>query len=173
MTATLLAIISHTPTWVWVVLAVIVAFGLNQARTRDVSPARLVIVPTLLAAYSLWGASSAFVAAGSAIVLAGWTAGAALGWASNRVLDLPRRCAANADGSVRIEGSLAPLALMLCVFLTRYIDGVALALDPALGGRLAWVVPATVLFGFPAGLYIARSRKAWASRRAARGLASA
>ena len=172
MTDFLVAIVAHTPLWVWGVLALIVSIGLNQTRTRDVAAARVIAVPAVLAVYSLWGASSAFAASGSGIVLAAWVGGLALGAASNRALELPRRCSANADGSFRVEGSFAPLVLMLCVFLVRYANGVALAVKPALAAGPAYVVAATLAFAFPAGLYVARSRKVFASR-AARGLAAA
>lgn len=167
MTDLLFAIVSHTPPQVWGVLALIVAIGLNQARTRDVAAARVIAVPAVLAVYSLWSASSAFAGAGSAMLLTAWLGGIALGAASNRVLDLPRRCSANADGSFRIEGSFAPLALMLCVFLSRYVNGVATALHPALAGNTGWTMVATLVFAFPAGLFVARSRKVWATRRVA------
>jgi hypothetical protein len=167
MTDFLFAIVSHTPPQVWGVLALLVAIGLNQARTRDVAPTRVIAVPAALGVYSLWSASSAFAGADSAMLLAAWLGGLALGAASNRALDLPRRCSANADGSFRIEGSFAPLALMLCVFLTRYVNGIATALHPALVGSPGWVIVATLVFAFPAGLFVARSRKVWATRRIA------
>jgi hypothetical protein len=173
MTHLLLAILSGTPLWVWGTLALIVAIGLRQARTRDIPAQRVVAVPVLLAGYSLWGASAAFAQAGSALLLGAWLAGAAAGWSANRVLDLPRRVQANADGSFRIEGSYAPLVLMLCVFLARYANGITLAMKPELAREAWYVCAATLVFAAPAGLFAARSRKVWRSRRGAGGLAAA
>jgi len=169
----LLAIAAHTPTWVWAALALIVWAGLAQTRTRDIAARRVILVPAILAAFSLWGVSSAFGHAGLALVLALWGIGLALGWSSNRVLDLPRQVSANADGSFRVGGSFAPMALMLCVFLARYVNGVALAIRPGLATNAGYVVAATLVFALPAGLFAARSRKVWAARETARPLAAA
>jgi len=169
----LAAIVSHTPLWVWIVLAMIVRLGAAQMRTRDVAAARVVLVPALLAAFSLWGATSAFGRAGAALVLAAWLAGAALGWASNRALDLPRRVDANADGSFRVGGSIAPLVLMLAVFLLRYVNGVAIAIDRPLATTPWYAIAATLAFAAPTGLYAARARKIWMSRRAGGVLSAA
>ena len=169
----LLAIVTHTPTWVWAVFGLIVWAGLAQARTRDVAARRVILMPVILLAFSLWGASSAFGRAGLALVLALWGIGIALGWSSNRVLDLPRQVSANADGSFRVGGSFAPMLLMLCVFLARYVNGVALAIKPALATNPGYVIAATLVFALPAGLFAARSRKVWAARRSAGTLAAA
>lgn len=159
-----LAIVSHTPSWVWVALGLIVWAGLAQTRTRDIAARRVILMPALLLAFSLWGAWSAFGRTGLALVLALWGIGIVLGWSSNRVLDLPRQVSANADGSFRVGGSFAPMLLMLCVFLTRYVNGVALAIKPALAANPGYVIAATLVFAVPTGLFAARSRKVWAAR---------
>ena len=169
----LLAIVSHTPTWVWVALGLIVWAGLAQTRTRDIAARRVILMPALLLAFSLWGAWSAFGRTGLALVLALWGIGLVLGWSSNRVLDLPRQVSANADGSFRVGGSFAPMVLMLCVFLARYVNGIALAMKPALATTPAYVIAAALVFSLPTGLFVARSRKIWASRRATPGMAVA
>ncbi len=169
----LLAIVTHTPLWVWGGLALIVRMGLAQARTRDIAALRVILVPALLAAFSLWGVTSAFGKIGLALVLAAWAAGVALGWSSNRVLDLPRQVSANADGSFRVGGSFAPLALMLSIFMAHYVNGVALAIKPALAAMPAYVLVVTLAFALPSGLFIARSLKVWGSRRKTTTLAAA
>ena len=169
----LFRIATHTPTWVWAVFALIVWMGLQQTRTRDIAAARVLVVPALLGAFSAWGVTSAFGHSGLALVLAVWGVGLVLGWSSNRVLDLPRQVSANADGSFRVGGSFAPMVLMLCVFLARYVNGIALAMKPALAGEPAYVLAATLVFALPTGLFVARSRKIWAARRATPGMAAA
>jgi len=168
----LLATFRHTPPAVWVGLAVIVAIGANQLRTRRVSAQRVVLVPVLLTVYSLWAACAAFWHAGPALLLACWGAGFALGWAANRLLELPRGVTAQGD-AFRVEGSAVPLLLMLSVFVGRYVNGVALALDPGRAARPGYVVVATLVFAVPAGIYAARGRRTWAARRAAPALMAA
>ena len=172
MTA-LLAIVSHTPTAVWVVLAVLVSLGLRQTRTTTMSAARVWIVPALLGAASLAGALRGFAGAGELLTGACWAAGAALGFASNRSLDLPRRVSANADGSFTIGGSIAPLLLFVGVFLVRYVVNVALAIQPSLPVDPQAAAAAAIAYGFTAGLLAARSRKIWSTRGAAPGILAA
>ena len=95
---TLLAIVTRTPTAVWAILAVLVLAGLRQTRTQTMSAARVWIIPALVGAASLAGALRGFAGAGEILTGACWAAGAALGFASNRALDLPRRVSANAAG---------------------------------------------------------------------------
>jgi hypothetical protein len=172
MTA-LLAIVSHTPAAVWVVLAVLVSLGLRQTRTTTMSAARVWIVPALLGAASLAGALRGFAGAGELLTGACWAAGAALGFASNRSLDLPRRVSANADGSFTIGGSIAPLLLFVGVFLVRYVVNVALAIQPSLAVDPQAAAAAAIAYGFTAGLLAARSRKIWSTRGAAPGILAA
>ena len=162
----LLDIVTHTPTWVWIALAVLVLIGLRQTRTRDMSAARVWIVPMVVCVASLAGALRGFAGAGELLTGASWAVGAALGFASNRSLDLPRRVSANADGSFRIGGSIAPLLLFVGIFLVRYVVNVALAIQPGLASNPQAASAAALAYGFTAGLLTARSRKIWAARRA-------
>lgn len=159
------AIVSHTPLWVWGLLVALAALGLMQVRTQVLTAQRLVALPLGIGAWSLWSAVVAFAAAGPALVVATWIAGAAIGLAANRGLDLPRRCEALPDGRFRIGGSLAPLALMLGVFVIRYVNGVSVAMHPTLAASSGYVVVASLLFGLPAGLLAARALKVLATSR--------
>jgi hypothetical protein len=167
MTRFLLDLAAHTPTWVWAVLAVLVVLGARALRANDVPVRRLRAVPVVMGAYSLLGTCNAFGQAGLVAAAGAWLTGAALGAAANRVLDLPRGVSANADGTVRLAGSAAPLVLFLAIFLMRYALGVTLAVAPGLRGELGFALAASLACGLPAGLLAARSRKALAVHRAA------
>ena len=161
-----LDIVSHTPSAVWAVLAVLVLLGVRQMRTQTMSAARVWLVPLIVGAASLVGALRGFAGAGELLTGACWAVGAALGFVSNRSLDLPRRVSANADGGFTIGGSVAPLLLFVGVFLVRYVVNVALAIQPSLSFNPAAAAAAAIAYGFTAGLLAARSRKIWATRRA-------
>ena len=160
-----LDIISHTPIAVWIALAAIVLVGLRQTRTQRVSAGRVWLVPLVVGAASLAGALRGFADAGELLTGGCWLAGAALGYLSNRSLDLPRRASANADGSFTIGGSIAPLLLFMGVFVVRYVVNVALAIQPALAHDPAAAAGAAIAYGLTAGLLAARSRKIWSTRR--------
>ena len=160
-----LDIVTHTPTAVWIALAVLVLVGLRQMRTQTLSAGRVWIVPLVAGAASLAGALRGFAGAGELLTGACWALGAALGFASNRWLDLPRRASANADGSFTVGGSVAPLLLLLGIFMVRYVANVALAIQPALANDPGAAALAAVAYGVTAGLLAARSRKIWTTRR--------
>ena len=169
----LLAIATHTPLWVWAGLAALVYLGLKQTVARDVSAQRLWLVPIVMGAYSFYGSWTSFAGAGQLPAAAAWIAGAAIGFASNRVLDLPRQVGANADGSFRIGGSFAPLVLFVTIFMLRYAIGVTLAVAPALAHDATFALIASLAGGVPTGLLVARSRKVLWTRRPADGLVGA
>ena len=161
----LLDILTHTPIAVWAGLAAMVLLGLRQTRTQAMSATRVWLVPALVGAASLASALVAFAAAGPLLTGACWAIGAALGFLSNRSLDLPRRVSANADGSFTIGGSIAPLLLFVGVFMVRYVVNVALAIQPALAHNPVAAAATAIAYGLTTGLLAARSRKIWATRR--------
>jgi len=169
----ILDILSHTPMPVWITLAVLVLVGLRQTRTQRVSAGRVWLIPLVVGAVSLAGALRGFAGAGQLLTGACWAIGAALGFVSNRSLDLPRRVSANADGSFTIGGSIAPLLLFLAVFMVRYVVNVALAIAPSLARNPSAAAGVAIAYGLTAGLLAARSRKIWATRRDRGALAAA
>ena len=160
-----LDIVTHTPPFVWAILAALVLVGLRQTRTQTMSAGRVWLVPLVVGAASLAGALRGFAGAGELLTGACWAVGVGLGFVSNRSLDLPRRVAANADGSFTIGGSIAPLLLFTGVFLVRYVVNVALAIQPSLAGSPEAAAAAAIAYGFTTGLLAARSRKIWRTRR--------
>ena len=169
----LIDIVSHTPVGVWIGLAVLVALGLAQTRDRDVSAARLWLVPIVTGTLSFLGTWHSFGGAGQWLAAGGWVVGGAAGFASNRALDLPRRAGANADGTFRIGGSFAPLLLFVSIFALRYAVGVALAIAPQLAHESLAALLVGVATGLPAGLLAARSHKVLTTRRPAGALLAA
>ena len=53
------SILSNTPTWVFAVFAALIAIGLMQTRPRTVSRRRLIVLPVVVAGYSLYGVAMA------------------------------------------------------------------------------------------------------------------
>ena len=43
-----IAILQHTPVWVWGLLAVLVTLGLSQTRSRELSLTRVTVLPLVL-----------------------------------------------------------------------------------------------------------------------------
>jgi len=92
LSAVIAAILSHTPTYVWAILAALVLLGSLQLRRQRMSRGRLLVAPVAMGALSLWSVTAAFGA--KPAVVAAWLIGMGLAWLANRSLRWPRdmRC---------------------------------------------------------------------------------
>ena len=148
-------VFSHTPLWVWAMLAALVALGLRQARAHVLTRSRLLLQPLALGGLSVVSAASAFGL--QPATAAGWLLGAAAGVLSNRWLGLPRQVQVLPDGRFAIGASWAPMGLLMLVFWLRYALAVALATQPLLRADPAFVLLASAAYGLACGLFGARA----------------
>ena len=162
-------ILSNTPAWVWAILATLVALGVTQLRERRVRRFTVLIAPVaflivgLLAAgrgpvgFAVWAVALLTAAAFTFFV---WkpTAGARYDAASDRL---------------QVPGSVAPMLLMLGIFLLNYAINVTLAINPALRGELAWQAGPALLLGLLSGVFIGRAATLFRMNRSANGLVAA
>ena len=161
----LLQILQRTPPWVFVLFAVLVAFGFLQSRTREVSLVRVTILPLVLIGLSLSGLLGTFGA--HAFAIAAWLAGVAVALVLNRAAKWPRRVSyAPATRRFLVEGSWLPLAVMMIIFFTRYAVTVTLAMQPPLASTLWLPVLVSLAYGLMSGAFLARALRILAARRA-------
>ncbi|MBV9892117.1 MAG: hypothetical protein JO090_14680, partial [Rhizobacter sp.] len=113
----IVAILSHTPSYVWAILAALVVLGSLQLRAQRMSRGRLLVAPVAMGALSLWSVSTAFGA--KPAVVAAWLLGIGAASLANRALRWPREVAGDGEAFV-VAGSPWPLALMLAIFALRY-----------------------------------------------------
>jgi len=162
----LIAIFHHTPGWVWLLLAALIAFGLAQTTPKQMSAARAMAAPLLMAAMSGAGVVAAF--AHQPLALAAWVASlaTALGLAQRAGLWQGMRWMP-AQRHLIVPGSWLPLALILCTFAIRFAANVALARDPALALRTDLGIVFAFAYGGVSGIFLARGLLAWRLTRAA------
>ena len=129
----MLQVISHTPYWVWGMLAGLVGLGASQLRDRSASLLRTQLMPLGMAAFSVAGLLSAFGGSASSGVQAVglWLAAA------------------------------MPLALIVGIFLTKYFVGVELAMQPTLARDGTFALQISALYGVFNGLFAARALRMW------------
>lgn len=148
-------IISHTPIYVWIILAFLVVRGVAASRGRVVSYRSLFIVPAVMLALGLTSLVGRFDGGAMLAVtwLAAMVAGAALAWrwSGNQVAAVDR-----AARTVHLRGSWTPLALMMAVFIGKYMVGVALGMQPALAHSSGFALTACALFGLCNGVFTGR-----------------
>jgi hypothetical protein len=147
-------ILSHTPTYVWAILAALIVLGSRQLRQQRMSRTRLLIAPVAMGLLSLWSASTAF-GARPAIVVA-WLLGMVAAWLANRALRWPRNVRSEGDAFV-VAGSPWPLVLMLAIFVLRYAVAVSLVFHPEWRADPGFAAPMALLYGALSGMFTARA----------------
>ena len=150
-------LLTHTPVYVWIILAILVWRGLVERREREVAPRRLVVVPLLMLALALSDIVARFE--GASLALPAWAlscAGAALAVrrfgrsrvAGTGVSQLAHR--------VRLRGSVTPLLLMMAIFAVKYALAVALALRPGALREPAFALAVCACLGVFNGVFLGR-----------------
>lgn len=163
-------IVRRTPLWVGGLLVGLLYLGVSASRARDLSVARLVLMPLAMSGLALWGVISAFggfdPSGRLAELLALWIGCGAT------VLALGARGTPPAgtryDAGTRrfhLPGSWVPLGLILAVFLMKYVIGVQLALEPSLAQDARFGFAVTTLYGGLSGLFAARMLRVLRSTR--------
>jgi len=157
-------IVSHTPLWVWPLMATVFWLGWYGRRERIVPPLRLAILPLV-----------AFGVSVATLVQSTRPALAAAGWLVALLAFLPlgyaigRRRAARwlDDGRLQIAGGWFMLVFGMSIFVVRYALGVLFGVLPALKVEPFWIglsggvggVIAGIGLGWLAGLLL-RARRA-------------
>lgn len=156
-------VLKNTPPWVWGLFTVLLALGLSQLRTRSVSALRMALMPAAMTGLSLWGTVSAF--GGSPLfgyVILAWLAAAAAMLALLARQSPPAGTAYDAARrSFTITGSWLPLALILGIFLTKYVVGVDLTMQPQLARDSQYPLIVGALNGLFSGAFAGRSARLW------------
>ncbi len=154
--------VSHTPLWVFALLAYLVWIGAQRLRPSVRPLVRMWIAPTI---FVIWGLVGLFSREGDfAAILTRWLVGALLGGALGSaggmplVVDRQRRL-------VRLPGSVLPLARVLVIFGAHYVLQAAAAMQPTnRAALLAWDV---YVSGASTGYFVAWSLRFWRSYRKA------
>ena len=156
----LLQIILHTPKWVFAVFVLLLWLGCKQLMSGSVSLAKVTVMPIAMTGLSLAGVISAF----------GDSPGALLGWAVAAaalvlvVLQQVLPASTRYDRAARefhLAGSAMPLVLMMGIFFTKYVVGVALAMHPELRQQASFAVAIPMLYGAFSGIFAARAVRLW------------
>ncbi len=150
-----IAIVQHTPVWIWGLLAGLVALGLSQTRRREMSLTRVTILPLVMVALSLSGVFGAF--GPSAVALGGWAAGLGAALAFGRRLVAARGASfSEPTATIHVPGSWLPLVLIVALFAIKYGVGVSLAMHPALATDMPFAAAISLAYGCFSGLFLAQ-----------------
>lgn len=148
-------IVSHTPIYVWALLAFLIYRGLWASRDREISLQKLFIIPAVMLWLSLSGTRADGVLGGGVwgVWLLGLLAGVALAWTLGRAMVIQVNRAA---GTVLLRGSWMPLALMVAIFVSKYAVAVVTAMHAETRSSLPFMLAVTSLFGLFNGVFVGR-----------------
>ncbi|HVL09710.1 MAG TPA: DUF6622 family protein, partial [Burkholderiaceae bacterium] len=159
----LVPILRNTPTWVWGLLAGLLALGISQLRDRTASVARVSLLPLAMTILSVSGTFSALGGTPHRVIaILAWLVAAALAFALT--LLARGRNAAQYDparGVYRLPGSAVPLLLIVGIFLVKYVVGVDLAMAPQLVQDTTYVLCVAALYGAFTGVFVGRASRLW------------
>jgi len=165
------SIVQHTPNWVWMLLAALLALGASQCVPRRASQARTVLLPAAMTVFALFGLVSAFAGPAQWIAAAALWLLCALACTALALWLRPQAPAAarfdRASGQFELPGSVVPLLMIVGIFLVKYLVGVELALQPALSADPVFAFGVAALYGVFNGVFAARALRLWRLRMAA------
>jgi len=157
------SIVRGTPVWVGGLFVGLVTLGVSQARDRTVGLQRVLLTPFVMTAFSIWGMVTAFHASPLfAYVMLLWLVAAALAFRPVATMGLPRGASFDATTQrIALPGSWVPLSLILGIFVTKWVVGVDLAMQPrlALNGQYTLIVG--TIYGVFSGLFAGRAARLW------------
>jgi hypothetical protein len=152
-----MSVLQHTPGWVWGLLIGLLALGLMQSRTRELSVTRVTVLPVAMIALSLFGIYGAFGL--QPLAFGAWAAGWLLAARGLGRFAAVRGAAWSGESRrIHVPGSWLPLFLILGIFLTRYVGNVCLAIDPSLASDADFAAGCGLVYGGFSGLYWSRAQ---------------
>lgn len=157
----LIQILTHTPFYVWAILALLVYRGVIAMRTREIAVTKMFIIPAIMLALSLQDMHAKFGFAGVAFVT--WTVAAVATMGVVLRFGAARVSPAGNAGHVIVRGSMAPLAMMMATFATKYCASVAVAMAPHLRSDVVFSAALCALFGLLNGYFLGRVARDWSA----------
>tara|TARA_R110001583_G_scaffold19176_1_gene75359 strand:- start:950 stop:1471 length:522 start_codon:yes stop_codon:yes gene_type:complete len=149
-------IISHTPTWVFIVFFTLLVLGFMQTKERIVNVKAVFILPIAMVIFSFMGVYSVFNL--SFLPLALWLLGLISTSVVGIKLGIPKSVSYSAqDEKLTIPGSKVPLMFMMAIFFTKYFVGFAVARDLPLIHGFNFLIIISLAYGIFSGIFLSRS----------------
>lgn len=146
---------THTPIWVWAILAFLLWRGIDALKPSKTSLTRLAVVPAIFTVWGLYSLHNRYGASldAWALWLVGIAIGAGVGWL------LVRRQAISVDpdnGHLHRSADYSLLPLLLLTFIVKYAFEAALATHPAFADDTAFRIAHLVVSGGFTGVFIGK-----------------
>jgi hypothetical protein len=124
-----LGIATHTPFWVWIILAGLIYLGLQRTKTRELSVPRIIIPAAFFVSLAV---IRLILGRFAEPAILGTVAGLVAAFGLLMVVKPGRQARRTAPGRLLIEGEWFSLGLILVIFSVNYGIAVVSAIDPVL-----------------------------------------
>lgn len=160
----LIEIVRHTPSWVWLLLAVLLWRGYGMTRPQQVTQTRAAMLPALFTALSLSGVISTFGAQPGALLC--WAGGLVLSAYEVQRHGAPKGAVYLAQSRrYALPGSWVPLLLIVLIFVVKYGVGIQLALHGELRQVELFLLAVSTAYGALSGMFLGRALRLWHLQR--------
>lgn len=156
-----LAVLTHTPSWVFVLFIVLLVLGYQQSRDRTVGRIRLLLLPVAMLGWSFYGVASSFGLGLLSCLAWALGVGTVTSLLSQRLKSSVRPGPA---GSFHVKGSWWPLGLMMAIFSIKFVTGYALARNLSIAFQPWFIGAASLSLGILSGAFFARAGAALYAR---------
>jgi len=149
-------IIAGTPKWVFILFFVLLALGFKQSVPGRISLRRAMLLPLAMVGLSLYGTLSAFGATPTPLLA--WFISTVC--AGVLILNSPLQNGVRYEQDTKhfhVSGSWAPMALLIGIFLSKYLVGASTAMHPELLENRIFALGFSALNGVFAGAFLGRS----------------
>jgi hypothetical protein len=158
------AILQHVPSWVWVLLAALIALGISQSFPRRRTLRSATVLPVAMIVLSFYGVVSVFP--GQPMALVAWAVGIAAAVMSSNMIGAWKDISwSEQDQCLIVPGSWAPLVLILGLFIVKFGVGAALATRPDFASDTLFAALAGLAYGSFSGVFFSRGLVMWKTAR--------
>ena len=149
---TILAIITHTPIWVWALYALVLFMGYQRARDRTVGVWRLMIFPVVMIVLAVTS-----MVGGGLGVLPAALVGLAIGGVSGWLMERDGATRRLPDGKLWLRGEWWSFAQIVLILIIRYVIAVTGAVNPALAADSVFHLGATFVASLLSAMILGRT----------------
>ncbi|WP_373921722.1 DUF6622 family protein [Undibacterium cyanobacteriorum] len=150
-------IVSNTPTWVWILLAGLVALGYSQTKNRSVKFKRSLVLPIVMLGLSSNSMLQSF----------GNQTGVLIAWLASLILlsvvvskSKVTQNGVKYDGvtdRLELQGSWLPMVLIMAIFVGKYAISVMKHANPSLFEQTSFGVACALYFALLSSYFLGRS----------------
>ena len=155
----LMAILQHTPVWVYVLFVALLGLGWMQSRDRVVPYFRAFVLPCMMVLFSMYGVASAF---GMGIGVIAWSIGMMIVMALGiRIKTFYNAIYIEERNAFAIKGSWLWLTLMMVIFWLKFAVGVVLARELKIVSEHWFILGISLCYGLLSGIFLVRVIILW------------